>query len=90
MDAGGNLKHAKEFNNAIGKAFFPIPLEKVYYLGKKIKIGIMVQPPKLTSIRSAFLGCICPLAFLTDFLTCLRRSVNSLTLRRQQNRVERT
>jgi len=35
MDAGGNLKHAKEFNNAIGKAFFPIPLEKVYYLGKK-------------------------------------------------------
>ncbi len=30
VDAGADLKKAKEFNNVIGKAFFPIPLEKVY------------------------------------------------------------
>ena len=30
LDAGGDIKKAKEFNNVIGEAFFPIPLEKVH------------------------------------------------------------
>ena len=29
MDAGGNIKTAKQYNNVIGTALFPIPLDRV-------------------------------------------------------------
>ena len=32
LEAGGDIKKAKEFNNVIGRAFFPISLDRVRYI----------------------------------------------------------
>ena len=84
LNAGGVLKKANEYNNVIGTALLPIPLEKVHVCHYSTT-DIFYQPH---FIRTAFQDFTCPSEYLTDFSPYWRASVSGLMWQWPQLRAE--
>ena len=77
VEAGSNIKNAKEFNNAIREPFFSIPLDQVRNV-KFYCINFIIHHTKSKLLlKCAYLGCTYPWESLADCSTCLRTLVNS-------------